>query len=196
MLALFHEYTLFDLVGVDISNKMLKEARKRYTNAMFIRDDICTLDSGFLVNNSFHCILIGGVSIQMFDCSQRRRIFSNVKRLLRDDGVFIFNIMKSENSDERAFDTTEVRLSKMINEKQVIVLYHRIVLQPPILFKQYVHLIEHVRSEEPTLSTGEVDIYKITPEDFKGELGRFNLTLMPLPTQNKDTEFFIAEKGR
>ncbi len=196
MLSLFKKHERFDLVGVDKNDKMLELATKNYPNATFVRGDICDTSSELFLNRTFHCILIGGASIQLFDCNQRHRIFSSVKRLLADDGVFIFDIIKSEHIVKGSSGTREIRLRETIGGKQVTIMYRRVLSQSPILCKQYVHLIERDDSEEPTESIGEVDIYEITPDSLRDELGEFNMTLMHLPTQKKYSEFFIAEKRR
>lgn len=83
------------LVGVDLSVKMLDEAGKKNCYTTLIQRDF--LEFTEADNRVYDLIVAGDAMVYLADLS---KIFKNVKRLLKPDGLFIFNIELNAGADE------------------------------------------------------------------------------------------------
>jgi SAM-dependent methyltransferase len=87
----------FDVVGVDLSKNLLKNAKSKANELQlsikFIEADLRT----FSVNRTFDLILNLFTSFGYFNMDEENeKIFSLASRLLNDDGIFIFDYFNSE----------------------------------------------------------------------------------------------------
>lgn len=193
-LGLFHEDTQFDLTAVDISDQILSKGRENYPTVTFVREDVRSLSARLFRKNSYHSVLMTGVSIQLFDQSERREIFNRVNDLLTRKGIFVFDVFKEPF--ECHVPDNEVVIKGVFRKKdcRAIVLYHRIPQVPPKPSKQYVYLIETGYHDEPAMSAGVVDFYNVTVEDICNECADLGFTATLLATEKKKTQFILAEK--
>ena len=103
-LGLFYGDNRFDLLGVDVSDKMLNKARKNYPKLLFRKYDITNFPNGIFKKKTFHCILMTSVSIQLFNQHERKQILKTVDELLCERGVFIFDIFAEDAPEPKNLD--------------------------------------------------------------------------------------------
>ena len=99
-LCLFEKYPNLNLVGVDISPKMIQQAKVRlnkyHDKIRFIEQDISKLD----IKGRFDgCVAV--LSIHHLDEKQKPELFRKIFNLLDSDGVFVIgDIIKFDSEEE------------------------------------------------------------------------------------------------
>ena len=85
----------FNVTGSDLSQSAVDRAKKLYQNSFFIVDDI--LNSKFL-DNEFDFILDRGV-FHVFDPEQQPVYLSNIKRILKENGILFLKCMSIDEKN-------------------------------------------------------------------------------------------------
>jgi ubiquinone/menaquinone biosynthesis C-methylase UbiE len=108
---------LTDIIGIDISEKMINEARKLHPHLAF--------DTGDMLNMKYRDLTFGSAiafySIVHFNYKQIKKAFKEIKRILKEDGHFLFSYHVGEgvvhmeeflehkvNIDFYFFDTSKI----------------------------------------------------------------------------------------
>ena len=97
----------FNVTGSDLSQSAVDRAKKLYQNSFFIVDDI--LNSKF-PDNEFDFILDRGV-FHIFDPEQQPVYLSNIKRILKENGILFLKCMSIEEKNLPG-DKTPFKYSK------------------------------------------------------------------------------------
>lgn len=194
VLGLFSEEPRFDLTGIDVSERMVARAQVNYPHAAFLRHDVRNLTNAHFNSGTFHCILMASASIQMFGPEDRRMIFDGVRDLLSEDGVLILDVLPWEPEKEIFEGSAFLKKTFRKDDRQVVVLYHRMPVPPPGPSKQFVHMVECRPNTVPVLSSGVVNLFDVSIEEVCIELGEACLLPRTLPTARKTTQFLIAGK--
>jgi len=193
-LGLFEGDERFEVTGVEMNDKMLSKARKNYPNARLIQGDVRDLSELFLGQERFHAVLMAGISFQLFDEGDRRRILGEVERLLVRGGVFIFDIFTKSFSHNAPEENAFIKRLIVKEHLQIVIIYQRFAFSPPDPSKQYVYLIETQPGGEPIMSWGSVDIYEVDLQSIERDLGNLGMYVRPLPTKKEKTQFMLAGK--
>jgi len=82
----------FESTGSDISKNAIAKAQELSSDVNFVEDDI--LNSSF-VDDEFDFILYRGC-FHVFEPSLRKKYLSQIKRILRDDGILFLKVMSKE----------------------------------------------------------------------------------------------------
>jgi len=82
----------FESTGADISKNAIAKAQELSSDVNFVEDDI--LNSSF-VDDEFDFILDRGC-FHVFESSLRKKYLSQIKRILRDDGILFLKVMSKE----------------------------------------------------------------------------------------------------
>jgi len=82
----------FESTGSDISKNAIAKAQELSSDVNFVEDDI--LNSSF-ADNEFDFILDRGC-FHIFEPSLRKKYLSQIKRILRDDGILFLKVMSKE----------------------------------------------------------------------------------------------------
>jgi SAM-dependent methyltransferase len=112
----------YDVVGLDISQLMLENAQKKFTNlnvdANFVIGDMITAHSSLKKNNivlPFDAIICMGNSLaHMIDDTMLAETFSEVRKLLKQNGIFILRVQNAERL--RDDKMKKLYVDKIINE--------------------------------------------------------------------------------
>ena len=78
----------FNINGIDNSKGMLDIAKKKVPKAIFYKKDI----KKFKLNEKFDVIVSFGSVFNYFNYSEIERIFANVRKYLKKNGLFVFDI--------------------------------------------------------------------------------------------------------
>ena len=97
----------FNVTGSDLSQSAVDRAKKLYQNSSYIVDDI--LNSKFL-DNEFDFILDRGV-FHVFDPEQQPFYLSNIKRILKENGILFLKCMSIDEKNLPG-DKTPFKYSK------------------------------------------------------------------------------------
>ena len=117
----FKENGFEQILGLDIAISRLKMAVREGYN------DICcsTANSIPLKSNSFECIISNNMFLHILNDSDRIEIFNEIKRVLNNNGIFIFNfIPKYRNvTNQNYFAGIEVeKMVELINKSGLKIL--------------------------------------------------------------------------
>ena len=97
----FKNFGFKEIIGIDISEERAEIARKRGYNEVHV----CNAYELPFSDNSKSCVISNDVLIHVLQDKDKFRIFEEVKRILKKDGVFIFNIANA-NGFGHENDTT------------------------------------------------------------------------------------------
>jgi ubiquinone/menaquinone biosynthesis C-methylase UbiE len=193
-LGLFHGDARFDLKGIDKNEKLLKKARENYPSIQFVEDNILNFLNSTRAE-SFHVVLMSGVSIHLFNEQERDNIIKNVYQILVENGLFIFDIYPDAAPELEDLQKNAFLKPRIARERsEAFIIYHRILSSPPKPSKQYVHLIERELGREPVMHSGVTDYYNITKESIYKELKKCGFDCEELRTGAKITTFIRAKK--
>lgn len=78
-----------EYLGIDFSTKLLDIARKRYPDASFESQDLCTLRLG---NKMYDAVISIAALHHIPSKKLRRKVFRKISSALKDDGVFVFSV--------------------------------------------------------------------------------------------------------
>jgi len=84
----FKNYGFKKIIGIDISKERAEIAKKRGYNEVHV----CNAYELPFNANSKSCVISNDVLIHVLQDDDKLRIFKEVKRILKKDGIFIFNI--------------------------------------------------------------------------------------------------------
>ncbi len=94
-------------IGLDYSPEMVECCQKRFPNIKFIEGDACDLTR--FDDNHFDLVFFSCNGIDYVSHKDRLRIFSEVYRVLKDKGIFIFSSHNFAN--QRIVNFREIKLS-------------------------------------------------------------------------------------
>lgn len=93
----YHDYKRLDfkkVIGIDISKERAIEAKKRGYDEVHI----CNASDLPFENESKNCIVSNDVFIHVLQDDDKLKIFKEIKRVLQNDGIFIFNFGNASGS--------------------------------------------------------------------------------------------------
>jgi len=91
-----------DIIGIDISDERAYEAKQRGYHETYV----CNAYDLPFDNESEPCIISNGVLVHVLQDSDKLKIFNEVKRVLKKNGVFIFSIANASGYGFKT-DTTK-----------------------------------------------------------------------------------------
>jgi len=86
-----------DYIGIDYVKEMVDNCRKKFPNVRFEQAD--ARDMSQFADNSFYMIFFSLNGISMVDHEGRLKILSEVRRLLKPGGYFLFSTYNQDNKD-------------------------------------------------------------------------------------------------
>ena len=189
-LGVFDSDDTFELTGIDISSKLIVKAREKYKTARFVQCDALHLADAF-DGELFDCILISGVSLQLFAPQKRITIFSQVKELLCNGGALYFDIFLDMLKERKAL----IKLSTSRSNEEILVVYRREPSVPSMPWKQHVDLFrKEIGSNRWTGLTNTVYIYNVTLDEIRNEIKSTGLKLTDFKLKREHTIFLKAVK--
>ena len=130
-----------NIVGIDISSKMLDCARdislNSNMNIRFIEDDATSLN----IKEKFNCVIFSFNGLMMIHGKElRKKAVLNIKNILVDDGYFIFTTLDREINTQKygSFWTDEKML--YLESKDNILEYGDIIYKNEDKIKQFMHI--------------------------------------------------------
>lgn len=185
-LSAFVNDSAFDLTGIDISSKLIYRAKDNYNDVRFVVGNILKLANTFR-GEQFDCILLCGVSLQLFAPEERHIIFSEVSKILRNTGSYYFDIFTKTLEEDTCF----TKLKKDGIDENIEIDYRRVPSQPPEPWTQHVILRRKKISSESWDSLSEsVSIYNVTVDAIIEEMEATGLRLTEFQFDKDDNTFF------
>ncbi|WP_295158066.1 bifunctional 2-polyprenyl-6-hydroxyphenol methylase/3-demethylubiquinol 3-O-methyltransferase UbiG [uncultured Brachyspira sp.] len=155
----------FDIIGIDISDEMLKKLKLKMPNAKIIHTDIIK----YSPKEKFDYIFISSGSVSLFtDINICKQILSRIKKWLSESGKFVFAVDTIAN---RCIDNNDYNISASVKTKEnfEIVLksknYYKEQTQfSPSIYEMYNNNAELLKSEFMDFQThlykyGEMEQY-------------------------------------
>lgn len=155
----------FDVIGIDISDEMLKKLKLKMPNAKIIHTDIIK----YSPKEKFDYIFISSGSVSLFtDINICKQILSRIKKWLSESGKFVFAVDTIAN---RCIDNNDYNISASVKTKEdfEIVLksknYYKEQTQfSPSIYEMYNNNAELLKSEFMDFQThlykyGEMEQY-------------------------------------
>ena len=104
-----------EYVGIDYSQGMINACKKRYDNYPKLKFFVADAQNlNFLDSNYFDFILFSYNGIDYVDHSSRTKIFKEIYRLSKDDGIFCFSTHNINYLENYSFTQNGIGIKKIL----------------------------------------------------------------------------------